>query len=303
MDKFDVVIIGGGTAGLSAALTLGRSRKRTLVCSAGASRNAPSAQAHNFFTRDGMSPIELLRIGQEQLAPYKNVQFQFESVVSADKRNSSFKVTLGNGTQLEARRLLLATGVIDELPTIEGLQELWGVSALHCPYCHGWEVKDEPIALYGKGQVGFDLCVLIKGWSNDLVLCTDGTTDLTEEQRRLLVQHNIPVREEKIARFEGKDGHLETIIFADGQVLSRKAIYLRAPQRQRSELPEMLGCNIKDGLVEVDDFGQTSTQGVYAAGDMTTAMQSLPYAAFSGVRAGAFLNHGLLAEDFRSTSN
>ena len=298
MEKFDVIIIGSGNAGLSAALTLGRSRKRTLICGSGAPRNAPSHQAHNFFTRDGISPTELLRIGQEQLTPYKSVQFQPESAIYACKQDNGFEVTLESGTQLEARRLLLATGVIDELPAINGLQELWGISALHCPYCHGWEVQDQAIALYGKGQVGFDLCVLIKGWSNDLVLCTDGTADLTQEQRLLLDKHNIPVREEKIVRFESKEGHLDAIVFAEGQVLARTAMYLRAPQRQRSELPKLLGCDIENGFVKVDDFGQTSTPGVYAAGDMTTPMQSLPYAAFSGVRAGAFLNHGLLAEDF-----
>jgi len=255
MEKFDAIIIGGGTAGLSAALTLGRSRKRTLVCGSDAPRNAPSHEVHNFFTRDDTSPAELLRIGQEQLASYKSVQFQPETVVQACKRDNSFEVTLESGTQLEARRLLLATGVIDELPAIKGLQELWGVSALHCPNCHGWEVQDEPIALYGKGRVDFDLCVLIKGWSNDLVLCTDGTADLTEEQRRLLVKHNIPVREEKIARFEGKDGQIETIVFADDQVLARTAMYLRAPQRQRSKLPELLGCDIENGFVKVDGYG------------------------------------------------
>ena len=298
MEKFEVIIIGGGTAGLSAALTLGRARKRTLVCGSGAPRNAPSHQVHNFFTQDGTSPTELLRIGQEQLAPYNSVQFRFATVVDACKKDNGFEVTLENGTQLEARRLLLATGVIDELPMIAGLKELWGISALHCPYCHGWEVQDQAIALYGKGQVGFDLCLLIKGWSNDLVLCTDGSADLTDEQRSLIEKHNIPIREEKIARFEGKDGHLDTIVFTDGQVLARTAIYLRAPQRQCSKLPKLLGCEIENGFVKVNDFGQTSIPDVYAAGDMITPMQSLPYAAFSGTRAGAFLNHELLAEDF-----
>jgi thioredoxin reductase len=303
MEKFDVIIIGGGTAGLSAALTLGRSRKRTLVCGSGAPRNAPSHQAYNFFTRDGIDPIELLSIGREQLAPYNSVRFQPEAVIDACKKDNGFEVTLESGTQVGARRLLLATGVIDELPVIAGLQELWGISALHCPYCHGWEVQDQAIALYGSGQVGFDLCVLIKGWSNDLVLCTDGPADLTDEQRALLDRHNIPVREEKIDRFEGKDGHLHTIVFVDGSVLARTAMYLRAPQRQRSELPKLLGCAIENGFVKVDDLGQTSIPGVNAAGDMITPMQSLPFATFSGMGAGVVLNHGLLAEDFDSASH
>lgn len=302
MSKFDVIIIGGGTAGLSAALILGRARKHTLVCGSGAPRNAPSHQVHNFFTRDGINSAELLRIGQEQLAPYQGVQFQTEPVVHAYKRDNGFEVTLESGNQVEARRLLLATGVIDELPAIAGLQELWGISALLCPYCHGWEVQDQPIALYGKGQVGFDLCVLLKGWSDDLVLCTDGSADLTDEQRLLLDKHNIPVREEKIDRFEGKDGHLNAIVFADKSVLARSAIYLPPLQQQRSELPKQLGCDIENGFVKVDECGQTSIQGVYAAGDMIAPMmQSLPYASFIGMRAGGFINQELLIEDFDSS--
>lgn len=296
--QFDVIIIGAGSAGLSAALTLGRARKRTLVCGSGTPRNAPSHHAYNFFTRDGAGPIELLRIGQEQLTPYESVQFQPEAVIEARKKGREFEVTLESSTQIRARSLLLATGIVDELPDIPGLQSLWGISALHCPYCHGWEVQDQAIALYGKGQVGFDLCQLIKGWSDDLVLCTNGTSDLTQEQQALLDKHNIPVREEKIARFEGKDGHLDTIIFADGQRLARTAMYLRPLQRQRSELPKQLGCDIENDFVRVNDFGQTSVPGVYAAGDMITPMQSLSHSAFSGTRAGALLNHELLAEDF-----
>ncbi len=303
MEKFDVIIIGGGTAGLSAALTLGRSRKRTLVCGSGAPRNALSPEAHNFFTRDGTSPMELLRIGHEQLVPYGSVEFRPEQAVHAYQRDDIFEVTLESGAQVEARRLLLATGVTDELPAIEGLQELWGVSALHCPYCHGWEVQDEPIALLGNGEVGFDLAILIKGWSHDLVLCTDGIADLTEEQRLLLLKNNIPVREERIACFEGKDGHLETIVFEDGSVLSRSAIFLRAPQRQRSNLPELLGCDIEGSFVKVDMFGRTSVRGIYAAGDMGTPMHQLSHAAYTGVCAGTFLNKELLDEDFNSTSD
>lgn len=298
MEKFDVIIIGGSSAGLSAALTLGRSRKRTLVCRSGKSRNSPSSHAHNFFTRDGISPTDLIRIGKEQLEPYKSVQFQPEAVIKAHKKGTEFEAILESGTQLESRRLLLTTGVTDELPAISGLQALWGVSALHCPYCHGWEVKDQAIALYGKGKVGFDLCRLIKGWSNDLVLCSDGPAELSEEQRSLLDKYSIPVHEDKIACFEGEGGHLNIIVFENDQKLARTAIYLRAPQRQRSELPRLLGCDIEDGFVQVNDFGETSIAGVYVAGDMITPLQSLAHSAFSGTRASAFLNRDLLSKDF-----
>lgn len=298
MEEFDVIIAGGGTAGLSAALVLVRALKKTLVCGSGEPRNAPSHQSHSFFSRDGASPAELLRIGRQQLAPYESVEVREALVVKAWKNDGVFEVELENGSQLRARKILLATGMVDELPPIEGLQAMWGVSALHCPYCHGWEVRDQSLAVYGSGAVGFEFCKLIRGWSRDLVLCSDGPANLTEEQWAQLNRQHISVREERILRFEGTGGQLEGIVFDNGEVLTRQAIFIRPGQRQRSGLPEMLGCHIEDGFVQVDEMGQTSVAGVYAAGDMTHRFQQLSYAAFSGARAASVINHALLAEDF-----
>src|SRR5213594_4001133 len=172
MKNYDVVIVGGGSAGLSAALQLGRSRRRVLVSDTGKTRNAVAHESHGFFTRDGATPAELVRIGREQLRPYETVELCSVGVKSAKAHSKGFEITLDDETRIACRKLLLATGVVDEMPEIEGFKELWGKSIFHCPYCHGWEVRDQPLALFG----GIELAELLKGWSDDLVLCTDGAT-------------------------------------------------------------------------------------------------------------------------------
>jgi thioredoxin reductase len=221
MREFDVVVVRGGTAGLSAALALGRSRRRTLVCGSGEPRNAPSHEAHSFFTRDGASPTELLRMGASNWRHMKR-GIQGGTGCSRFHEGRRFEVVLQDGTRVGARKLLLATGMKDELPHIEGLQAMWGVGPLHCPYCHGWEVRDQPIALYGSGEIGFALCVLLTGRSRDLVLCTDGPSNLTDEQQRLLDKNNIPIYEGRISRFEERNGQLQRVVFEGGEELSRQ---------------------------------------------------------------------------------
>jgi thioredoxin reductase len=299
MEKFDVVVAGGGSAGLSAALVLGRALRTTLVCGAGKPRNAPSRESHNLFSRDGINPLELIRIGREQLEPYPSVQFREEHIVGATKSGDGFDVTLQNGSTVWARRLILATGMIDELPPIEGVNEIWGSSASHCPYCHGFEVRDQPIVVHGNGGVGFILCAMIKGWSSDVVLCTDGPSTLSEEQRQILQNQNISIREEKIARFESQDGILENVVFENGEKLARRALFMRAEQKQRSDLAQMLGCEIEGGIVTVDASSQTTVAGVYAAGDMITRQQQISHAVFSGTRAASIINHEWLMAQFQ----
>lgn len=300
MKIYDVVVVGGGSAGLSAALLLGRSRRRVLVSDTGKTRNAVAKESHSFFTRDGIAPDELARIGREQLRPYETVEFRFVGVKTAKAQTKGFEVLLDDGTQVTSRKLLLATGVIDEIPEIEGFKELWGTSIFHCPYCHGWEVRDQPLALYGNGAVGFELAELLKGWSNDLVLCTDGTATLSEDERKLLSKNKISIREERIARVAGKNGQLENIVFANGEMLARKAIFFRPKQLQHSVLAKQLGCEFTDfGTVKVDDFAQTSVSGVYASGDMIHPLQQVAFAVSRGALAAIGINRALLQEDFR----
>jgi thioredoxin reductase len=198
----DVLIVGAGPAGLSAALVLGRCRRRVVICDAGHPRNAASLGLHGFLTRDGIDPAEFLHIGREQLRPYETIELRQTEVIDARRLAGGFEVTLSDGERISSRKLLLATGVVDEVPAIAGLAELYGRSVFHCPYCDGWEMRDQSLAVYGCGENGLGLTLELLLWSRDLVLCTDGPSQLSEEERRRLVHHNIGLREERITRLE-----------------------------------------------------------------------------------------------------
>ncbi|QIX61348.1 NAD(P)/FAD-dependent oxidoreductase [Hymenobacter sp. BT18] len=305
---FDAIIVGGGSAGLSAALTLGRSCRRVLVCSSGPPRNAPSPGVHSFFTRDGTKPAELLRLGRQELAAYPTVSFR-EALVTAitpEPDTQSFTLTMapergGPSVTCTTRKVLLATGVADDLPPIPGMRELWGNGVLHCPYCHGWEVQGQRLAVYGRGKTGWGLVQLVSRWSRDVILCTDGPAGITEHGRQRLRRLGISVREEKILRLEGTvKGQLKRIVFDSGEPLARDAVFLHAEQRQRSTLAEETGCRIlKSGAVWTDKKGQTTQKGIYAAGDTTPAPQQAIIAAAEGSLAAIALNEALTREDCR----
>ncbi len=298
-DVLDVIVIGAGPAGLSAALVLGRICRRVLVIDSGKPRNAPSPASHSFFTRDGITPAELLRIGREQLRPY-NVEVLDAEVTDAFREGDAFTVVLGDGSEgsrRSARHLLLATGVVDPLPDIEGLRELWGTGVVHCAYCHGWEVRDQPLAVYANGDSAAEIVALVRCLSRDVVLCTDGPADLGDH-REILNRNGIPVREETIVRVEGKDGHLERIVFADGPALSRHTLFLPTLPRQHSDLAERLGCELTGfGLVKVDSDGRTTVPGVYAAGDLALRRHQVVVASADGAIAGIAINHELAWEE------
>jgi len=297
-DQYDVIIVGGSNAGLSAALMLGRARRHVLVCDTGKPVNAPAHAAHGFFTRDGTPPADLLAIGRAQLRPYPTVDLRQIATTGAarDEHGGGFLVTLADGTTAHARAILLATGATAIFPLIAGIVERWGVSVNSCPYCHGYEVRDEPLAAYGNGDMGFHYVLMIAHWSDDLVLCTDGPAELTQEQRRTLASREIRVIEEKIIRLEGAGQGLEQIVFADGTRLPRRALFLHSPMRQHSDLAAQLGCqHIPDGSVQVDRQGLTSVPWVYAAGDMTHLQgQVLALAVAEGAMAAAMLNNALI---------
>lgn len=296
-ERYDTVIVGGSNAGLSAALMLGRGRRRVLVCDTGKPTNAPAHEAHGFFTRDGTPPSELVRIGREQLRPY-DVELRHVAVTGATGDAGNFVVTLADGATVQARTLLLATGVAQVFPAIEGVAERWGEGVNQCPYCHGWEVRDAPLAVYAAGDHAFHYALMIANWSRDLVALTDGPAAFTDAQWDTLKAREIAVRQERIARLEGPGRTLTHIVFADGTHLPRHALFLGPEKRQHSDLAAQLGCAHKpDGSVQVDAFGLTSVPGVYAAGDMThIAMQSLPAAVAEGAMAGTMLNNTLIMQ-------
>jgi thioredoxin reductase len=303
---YDVVVVGGGPAGLGAALTLGRALRRTLVVDGGAPRNAPSPAAHNVFTRDGTPPAELLRLARADLAAYPWVTHRAGTVAAAEPAGGGgFAVTLADGARVRSRLVLLASGVVDVLPPVPGLAERWGVSALHCPFCHGTEVAGRPLAVYGRGAGAVEQALLIAGWTRDLALLTDGPAGdgpdgLTPEHRARLAAAGVAVREERVARLDGPGRSLEAVAFADGAALPRAAVFLRAPQRLRGDLAERLGCALTPaGLVAADaemlTHGRTSVPGVYAAGDGAGRMQQVGAAAADGSAAAATMSRALIA--------
>ncbi len=293
----DVVVVGGGAAGLSASLVLGRARRRTLVVDEGSPRNAPSPAAHSIFTRDGTPPAELLRIAREQLAPYETVESRRGRVQSVHRDDEAFVALLADGTEVRTRRVLLALGVRDILPDIDGFGALWGRGVLHCPYCHGWEVRDEPLALYAEGAVAMEMAPLLLQWSRDLLLCTGGPDRLGESDRETLLGVGVRIIDTPVQRVEG-DGHLERIVFVDGSTESRSALFLRPAQALTNDVPMQLGCELTEaGHIRVGADRQTSIPGVYAAGDATTPLQQIVVAAASGAEAAMMLNRDLIRAD------
>lgn len=295
---FDVIIVGAGPAGLSAALILGRCRRHVLICDTGKHRNAHSQALHGFLTRDGIAPKEFLRLGYEQLCSYETLEFQHIEVIDAVREDNSFKVTMADGTCITSRKLLLATGVVDELPTIEGIEALYGHSVFHCPYCDGWEVRDAPLAVYGNGEQGSKLTLELTLWSRDLVLCTDGPAELAEKDLRRLSRNGIGVCEERIARLEGSDGRLERIVFTNGDALPRRAMFVSTQEHQHSDLSQKLGTPFtRNGVVRTGEYEETNVPGLFVAGDASRRVQLAIVAAAEGVEAAFAINTELLKED------
>lgn len=300
---FDVIIVGAGPAGLSAALILGRCRRNVLVCDAGHPRNSASRALHGYLTRDGIDPAELLRIGREQLGPYTTVHVRSDEVTDARCVGNGFEITV-NDEVVSSRKLLLATGVVDQLPEIDGLKPLYGRSVFHCPYCDGWELRDQPIAIYGQKDRGAGLALELTGWSRDLIVCTDGPATIPAADRKQLAGLNIAVREEPIARLEGKDGQLERIIFDNGDALSRRGMFFNTGQDQRCDLASRLGCEFTErGAVRTGEYEMTNVPGLFVAGDASRAVQLVIVAAAEGAEAAFAINKALIKEDLLQTNS
>ncbi|HEY5938611.1 MAG TPA: NAD(P)/FAD-dependent oxidoreductase [Kofleriaceae bacterium] len=297
--NYDVLIAGGGPAGLSAARALGRARKRVLVCDAGARRNAAASEMHNFVTRDGTPPDEFRRIAREQLAAYPNVTVQDVRIESITGERGAFHADLSTGP-VEARRVLLATGMIDEMLPIAGFRELWGRSIFQCPYCHGWEIRDSRwgyLVLPHSAAHLVPFALQARGWTSDLVVFTGGAVELASDARASLEAVGIRIETARIERLRASAIGLEAIELADGRAVPRDALFVHPPQRQ-IELVSTLGLALDDdGYVAVDPMKrETSVPGIYAAGDLTTRGQAAILAAAAGMQAAAAINVELTME-------
>ncbi|WP_088843618.1 NAD(P)/FAD-dependent oxidoreductase [Hymenobacter gelipurpurascens] len=295
MNEIDVIVVGGSYAGLSAAMLLGRSMRHVLVIDNQRPCNRQTPHSHSYLTRDGETPAAIAAIAREQVARYPTVSFLTDTVISAERLETSFQVQTQSGKTFSGRKLLLATGVIDELAPIPGIAECWGISVLHCPFCHGYEVRGQRLGLLANGTTGAELVSMIRNWSQRLTLFTNSPADFTPEQLAIIQQHQVLVIETPITELEHTAGYLTAVRTTDGQEHKVEAIFARFPTHLASDLPQQLGCTLTEtGHIKVTEFGDTGVPGLYAAGDATTPMRQVAVAVANGAKAGAAIVRELI---------
>ena len=297
-NKYDVVIIGGSYAGLSAAMSLGRSLRTTLIIDGGKPCNRQTPHSHNFITQDGEQPHVIAAKAKEQVLAYSTVSILNGLAISASKTEKGFAVTTQDGQVFEARKLVLATGISDQMPDIKGFAECWGISVVHCPYCHGYEFRDRKTSIMARGEKAFHLASLVNNLTRNITILSSGNADLSDEQMVRLHRNNIHVVEATVAAIDHVDGHVRNVIFTDCSRMDFEAVYAAVPFTQ-SDLPVKLGCAITDqGHISVDGFCKTTVDGVFACGDNSTMMRSVASAVYSGNMTGAIINRELTEEQF-----
>jgi thioredoxin reductase len=294
----DVLIVGGGPAGLSAALILGRCHRQTLLCDEHRHRNRASHAIHGLLGREGASPSAFLKDARQELAHYKSVSIRDTRVDDIKPARDGFEFACADGTTGNASKIVLATGIVDELPGLAGIEALYGVSVHHCLYCDGFEYAGKPVAAYGKGDKGADLAVMMKHWMVDVVACSDGTEVSTEAERKLK-QHGIPLRREPILSLEGAGGALTKIRFESGPDLDRVGLFFSTGCHQASDLARRLGCKRDDkgGVVTDPATEETSMPGVYVAGDVSRDVLLVAVAIAEGAKSAVAINKALLRRD------
>jgi thioredoxin reductase len=303
MSEFDVVIVGGGSAGLSAALVLSRARRRVLVVDSGSPRNAPATQMHGYLSRDGLAPSELVSIGRAEIAVYGATVLDAEvtavTAVATDG-GAGFRVRVSGGREISARRLLLATGLHDVLPDIAGLRERWARDVLHCPYCHGWEVRDQPLGVIGDSPEAVRYAQIVRQWADDVVYFTPPML-LTPVERDELVARAIGIVEGTVARvLVDDDDRLRGVELDDGRIVPRRALFVPPRFVPHNDLLLELGCRLDaDGWVVVDPTGRTSVPGVWVAGNLANPRAQVITAAGEGSAAAIALNADLVDDDVR----
>ncbi|MHC2990997.1 pyridine nucleotide-disulfide oxidoreductase [Pontibacter sp. HJ8] len=294
---YDVIIIGGGAAGLNAAMILGRSRRKVVVFDSGKPRNRWAVSMNGFLSSDGMSPRDFIKKGREELKKY-NVELLDKKVDTATYSKGTFVVNDEEGQVYHSRKLLLATGLKDKLPELDGLEPLYGKSVHHCPYCDGWESRDKAIAVYGRERNGIGQALAMKNWSDSVTLFTDGTKKLRPEDLELLKLHDVQVCTGAIARLEGEDGMLQRIILRNGEVREHQAMFFSGETSQQSDLGQQLGCEFTGkGVIKTRRLQRSNIPGLYVAGDAARDMQLVIVAAAEGAKAGVAINMELQQED------
>jgi len=303
--SYDVVVVGGGAAGLSGALALARARRSVLVVDSGAPRNAPAGGVHNYLGREGTPPGELVAAGRAEVASYGG-EVVTGSVTVARAEGGGFRVELDDGTTVGARRLLVTTGLVDELPDVPGLAQRWGRDVLHCPYCHGWEVREQPIGVLSTGPMAAHQALLFRQWSSDVTLFLHSGPELTDEQSEQLAARDIAVVDGEVTGLQVTDDRFTGLQLAGGEVIGCRAVVVALRVAARAEVLTGLGLGTTD--LEIDGYvfgshvaadakGATSIPGVWVAGNVTDPLAQVISSAAAGLNAAAAINGDLVAED------
>ena len=296
---FDVIIIGGSYSGMAAAMALGRARRQVLIIDSGLPCNNQTPRSHNFLTQDGNTPAEIAAVAKQQLAQYPTIAFFTGLAIKGTKTANGFEIQVESGNIFEASRLVFATGIRDMLPAIKGMDECWGISVLHCPFCHGYEGRDEKTGIFGNGESAYQLAALIANWTDNLTLFTNGLSNLTMEQSIKLSGRGIKVIEKEIAELVHQGGYMQRIIFKDSTTAILKAAYIRSPFMQSCQLTETIGCALtEDGYIKVDEFHETSVPGIFACGDNTNKIRTLANAVAAGTTTGMGISKQLISLEF-----
>lgn len=294
--NFDVIIIGGSYAGLSSAMALGRSLRNVLIIDGGQPCNKQTPHSHNFLTQDGKTPKEISTIAKQQVEKYETIKFYEGLAISGTKTEHGFEVTTNENDKFTAKKLIFATGIKDTIPDIKGFSECWGISVVHCPYCHGFENREKNTAIIGNGAKAFHLISLVSNLTDKITILTNGKADFDADQIAKLKTHKIKIVETKISELENKKGHIENVVFNDNTKLPFDVAYGIVPFLQHSDIPQKLGCELTEhGYIKVDNFQKTTVESVFACGDNSVIMRSVANAVYSGNLTGAIVN-GFLSQ-------
>lgn len=296
---FDVIIIGGSYSGLSAAMALGRSLRKTLVIDSGKPCNEQTPHSHNFLTHDGSSPAEISTIAKSQVEEYDTIEFYDGKAISAQKTDFGFEIQTENGEKFKSKKIIVATGIIDQIPDIKGFKESWGISLIHCPYCHGYEYKGKKTGIIANGDKAVHISSLVKNLTKDVTILTRGKANFTSEQLEKLKNNQIDIIETEISELKNENGYVKSLVFDDGKEIDFEAVYGAFPFKQHSDIPKDLGCEFTEmGHIKTDMFQKTNVTGLFVCGDNSSMMRSVSNAVMTGNVSGAMVNMELVTDYF-----
>ena len=297
--EYDVLVVGGSYSGLSAAMALGRALRKVLIIDSGLPCNRQTPHSHNFITQDGEKPDLIALKAKNQVLAYPTVNYLSNTVIDVLKTEAGFSVKTLDQQMFTAKKIIFATGVKDQMPSIEGFADCWGKSVIHCPYCHGYEVKHMATGILANGEAAYHYAQLIGNWTQDLTILTNGRADFSEEQKGKIEGKGIKIIENEVSSLVHTEGKLQKVLFTNGNALNLNAIYAKPSFEQHCKIPEQLGCELTEqGLLKVDMMQKTNVPGIFACGDNASPLRAVSYAVATGTIAGAALNNELTTIEF-----